>query len=273
VTLTVSPTTLLIAVALIVGLTGATQASAASVALTSPPDGATIPTTGKTTSVMISWTADTTGCDTSLVTAEPKISGPIPVAGQAITGSPPSGANMLTFINSRPKRKYSWYVSMQCPGVGEIRSETRRFTIQGANPEPRLGGAYKVLWGRSAQTWKFTPLCGRGACRTRVKIPGVPSFILTYRAKKGLYTARIGGRKGSRAGICTDTETGKRFFNAYRGWFQLSLRVRSTQVSGIHTQASQLVGRMTGRYVPTARGKRLSCPAFRANDPVRASKK
>ena len=251
----------------------ASGASAASIALGGPANGATIPTTGASTGVTLSWSADATGCTTDLLTAEPKISGPIPVKGQAITGAPPSGANVLTFINSRPRRTYSWYVAMNCPGVGEIRSETRRFTIQGANPWPRLAGKYQVLWGTTPQTWRFVPRCKRGACRTRVKIPGVPWFTLSYNRRKRLYTARVAGKKGARAAICTDQNTDRQFLNAYKGWFRLTMRVRSTRVRGVHTVADQLVGRLTGKYAPTARGKRLRCPAFRANDPVRATRR
>jgi hypothetical protein len=249
----------------------ASSAHGAGIALNGPPHGAVIPTTSASTSVTLSWTADATGCTTDLLSAVPKISGPIPVVGKAVTGAPPSGANMLTFINSRPKRTYTWYVSMDCTGVGEVRSEARTFTIQGANPWPRLSGKHQVVWGSTPQTWRFVPRCKRGACTTRVKIPGVPWFALKFNRKKRVYSARVAGRKGSRAAICTDQKTNKQFRNAYRGWFRLTLRVKSTRVKGVHTLAEQLVGRLNGKYRPTKRGKRLRCPAFRANDPVRTT--
>ncbi len=252
---------------------GASNAYGASIALSGTADGAVIPTKSKSTSVTLRWYADATGCSTNLLTAVPKISGPIPVVGQAVTGAPPDGANMLTFINSKPNRTYSWYVSMDCPGVGEVRSETRTFTVQGANPLPRLTGKHQVVWGSTPQTWRFAPRCKRGACRTRVKIPGVPWFTLNFNKKKRLYTARITGKKGARAAVCTDQKTDKQFRNAYKGWFKLTLRVKSTRVDGVHTLAEQLVGRLSGKYTPTARGKRLRCPAFKANDPVRATLK
>lgn len=249
------------------------MAQGASITLTGPDDGAVIPTTSRSTSAMLSWEADTTGCSSSLVSAVPKISGPIPVLGQTVTGSPPSGANMLTFINSKPNRTYSWHVSMNCPGVGEIISETRAFTVQGANPAPRLAGKHRVVWGKTPQTWVFRPRCTRGACNTRVKIPGIPPFLLKYNARKRTYSARVAGKKSAQAAVCTDKATGRKFRNAYKGWFRLSLRVKSTTVDGVHTFVQSLRGRMTGKYSATARGKKLRCPAFTSNDPVRGTKK
>ena len=183
---------------------GAGLASGASITLTGPQNGTTIPTTGRTTSAILSWQADTTGCQSSLTGAVPRISGPIPVVGQSVTGAPPSGANLLTFVNSRPKRVFRWYVAMNCLGVGEVRSETRTFTIQGANPNPRIAGKHRVMWGKTPQTWTFWPTCKRGACNTRVKIPGVPRFVLKYNARSRTYNARVGGGKGARAAVCTD---------------------------------------------------------------------
>lgn len=252
---------------------GIATAGAASITLTGPEDGAMIPTTGRSTSAVLSWQAETSGCQSSLGSAIPRIVGPIPVVGQTVTGAPPSGANVVTFVNSKPKRTFRWYVSMNCAGVGEVVSARRTFTVQGANPAPRLAGKHRVVWGGTPQIWTFRPLCRRGACNTRVKIPRVPQFVLRYNAAKRIYTARIAGRKSAKAAVCTDKTSGRQFRNAYRGWFRLALKAKTTKVDGVNTLVESFAGRMTGKYRPTPRGKKLRCPAFAANDPVRGAKK
>jgi hypothetical protein len=251
----------------------ATPAAAASLIIVSPPNGARIPTTSAETQVTLAWAAETSGCYGDQFTAQPVVTGPISVQTQPITAAPPSGGNMITFRTQTPNRVFSWYVGMDCPGVGEIRSETRTFTIAGPDPRPRLAGRLAVNWGGSRQVWTFRPNCATGACATRVKIPGVPWFRLRYDWTNGRYSARVSGKKAGRAALCREQNGNHTWRGAYRGWLKLDLRVTETGVVGAQTFARTLAGRLQGRFTPTAHGSKLGCPAFRESDPVTAEKR
>jgi hypothetical protein len=249
-----------------------TPAAAASLAIVSPANGERIPTTSAETKVTLAWAAETSGCDGDQFTAQPVVTGPISVQTQPITAAPPSGGNMITFRTQTPNRVFSWYVTMDCPGVGEIRSETRTFTIAGPDPRPRLAGRLAVNWGGARQVWTFRPTCATSACATRVKIPGVPWFRLRYDWRHGKYSAHVSGRTAGRAAICRQQNGNRTWRDAYRGWLKLDLRVKQTGVIGAQTFARTLAGRLQGRFRPTARGKKLGCPAFRESDAVTAEK-
>lgn len=233
----------------------------------SPANGARIQTTDKGADVTISWAADTTGCTNTSFSARAVFAGPRPFTGNSVFGANPSGTQTINFRTAVVDDTFSWYVVMSCTGVGEIRSETRSFTLVPPDPNPRLEGRYLAnATGSSSAYWTLRSLCPLSACDATVKMVGVPKFTLKYNAAKRSFT----GFTAKAVGSCR-----KSYFRTYKNAYKVRLHVqvsaKTTTVVGAQSFAQTLQGRLTSTFTPTARGRELGCKATTRKQPLRMS--
>jgi hypothetical protein len=235
----------------------------------SPAHGALIATQPVPYSVAFGWSRDTTGCAApATAVATFHIFGPNGFSDSLTSTSPQSDAATFTATAVRPTG-YTWFVEMTC-GAITVRSEMRRFTLQGPNLEPRLKGRYLVTVGGNRQIWRFAPRCAKGACRTLARRPGSNWFTLRWNPKTRTYTGRIRRVKITKERVCRITtrrggrvisrRTVRKAYGAKGVTVRLKVRQTRLNAAGTVTFAYRLRGSHRTKYLPTARGRKLGCP-------------
>lgn len=256
----------------------APSALGASVTLTgaSPTNGLVVPTQAPPYVVTFQWTADLTGCNAPATgsTAQLVVTAPdgSTLPADPVTGNPPNGLFTLNATPTAPAT-YQWYVRAGCPAApgGEMRSETRSFTLTGPDPSPRLNGTFRVDVAGSPQTWTFTARCPTGACDVGARRPGSKNFKLTYNPATRSYSGVFPVAAPASERVCTVTRrlkgvivsrrTYRNVYSAETGTVKLSVRTTAVDAGGTQTLATGLVGTQRARYVANARGTRLGCPS------------
>lgn len=153
--------------------------SAASLRLTGGPPSGHIATAGAGGVVIpLRWEADTTGCTVPAYAppaAEVVVGvarGPRPFRGVLAQGTAPSGAGEMRYSRPAVRERYSWYLSLSCPGIGELRTPARTITILPPDPRPRLEGRWALTFrsatgGLERRTFRIRPDCPSGPCAGR----------------------------------------------------------------------------------------------------------
>lgn len=259
-------------------LAAAPAALGASVTLTgaSPANGLVMPTQAPPYVVTFQWQTDLTGCNTPTTGATARLVVTAPdgttLPADPVTGNPPNGLFTLNATPTAPAT-YQWYVSATCPTAagGEVRSETRSFTLTGPDLTPRLNGAFRVYVAGSPQTWTFTARCATGACDTVARRPGSKNFILAYNAATRTYSGVFPVAAPAAERVCTVTRklngvvvsrrTYRNVYSAQTGTVKLSVRTTALDATSVQTLATGMVGTQRARYVANARGRSLGCPS------------
>jgi hypothetical protein len=237
-------------------LAGSSVASGASIAIVdpSPANGARVQTTDKGATLTFAWSADNAGCTRSSSTVTLRFGGARPFV-RTVGNALPTGSLEVDFRTSTAEDTFTWTAAFTCNSLEDTVSETRSFTNLPPDPAPRLAGKYlPSARGIATRNWTLSPRCRSGACNTYLKIPGQPRFLLKYNARKRTYTGTLKRAKATcRRGFLRTVR------NGYRGSIRVQVRVTDTTVSGARTFASTLRGRVTNRFRPTARAKRIGC--------------
>ncbi len=233
----------------------------------------------------ISWAGDTTGCrpgTTLLVRIDDQVADPAMGLAQSPVTLPASGtAELYRLTPVTADTVVTWRMTLSClaevPGqpLVEVASETRAFTLLRPDPRPTATGRYNVFLGgriiqRSRRSslsgtsrWVFKPLCSVGPCRARVNISRVGNVTLKYSAPRKTWSGTLAGAKAGRAFVCRRFGSSTRIRGAYTGKLKIKLRARAgrTTVVGSQTLALQIVGTLSGKIVPNAKGRARACPS------------
>lgn len=265
----------------------------------SPANGATVQATDKGVKAPVAWTAEVSGCRPgSLVTVRVNKESSVPSEGligePVVFTAPGDFSGTSGFSRSiAPKMAFvnTWSVSLSCSNevVGqpriEVASEARALTVLAPDPRPKASGRYKVFLGgkiknagrprsslRGSSLWSFKPLCKTGPCKAKVNIRKVGNITLKYNARKKLWTGTIAGRKLGKIFTCRSSRSPKAVKGAVVGKLNVKLRVKKgrTRVVGSQTRGTSLVGTITGKLIPNAKGRARGCPSAKVNGTLKA---
>ncbi len=283
--------------AAVCSLTFAGSALGAAVTLVdpSPATGTQIQTTSKGATIPVGWVTDTTGCRPG-TTAFMRINPTSPDSEAFLIQNPVSLplTGTASFSRSTPVKRdavVTWSVTLRCineivgqPSI-EVTSEARTFTLVRPDPRPKATGRYRTFLGgkiknagrpRSTLTgqtlWSFKPLRKKGPSNARVNIRKVGNVTLKYNARKKLWTGKLTGAKVGKLFFCRRSGSSAQIRNAVKGALTIKLRAKAnrTRVVGDQTHALQLVGTLTGKLIPNARGKARGCPGAKVTGTIKA---
>lgn len=263
----------------VLGAAATAQAATVTLNADSPANGQVYAAQDAPFQVPLGFTSDITGC------GAPTASGQVVVtldgkslSSDNVTSAAPADTKVLRLAAATP-RTYSWYARITCPALpgGELRSETRTFTVQG-NP-PRLEGSFRVTVHGTPQVWQLTPTCPTGACNTRMTRPGQKAAMLVFNPANATYSGRFAKQNVAPERICRikttlggrtlRSRTHENVYSAINGRITITVRAMGSNADGTKALVSAFTGRQTAQYRFTPRGKRLGCPpGTRASAPL-----
>lgn len=143
-----------------------------------PPNGHAVVAGAGGAVIPLRWEADVSGCVVPAYAPSPPrvvtgvANGPRPFRGELARGDVPSGAGEMRYSRPTVRERYSWYLSMTCAGVGEVRTAARTIRIFPPDPRPRLAGRWALAFrapGEPAERrlFRIFPDCPSGPCGGR----------------------------------------------------------------------------------------------------------
>lgn len=188
-----------------------------------------------------------------------------------------------------------WWIEFSCRANTptyerlEVRSEVRTLTLLAPDKRPRATGPYRVSLsakikepGKRARSTSgavratFTPRCATGPCTATVAFAGIGRTKMVYNPRKRVWTGRITGSKVGKMWQCTRIgRSTTKIRNAYRGNLTIKLRSKTgpgnVRVVGSGTESRRMVGTITGKIIPNAKGKRNGCRTGQVRGSLRAT--